>query len=283
MNRTLAVARYQALLDLKAVKTYVLLAIVVFLSLSYDYLLPKFASGYFFVYVRTTSAWMYTTSEIFTTIITGLMALFVGGMLGTDVMAEEFENGTISKLFSLPLHRSEIYLGKLLEKFLLSLLYGLLFITISIACAYILSGQQGYFVWSPVFLLGLTLLLIGFASLGFLLGTFIRQTSFVFGILFGIWVLFTVVYGIVTLKGGTLYETFAIPFVNMSLIPAAIHVYIIDPNKVLHFSYTALNSTTKLNVQAWKFAALIISSASIEVFFILLAGFIKFRKMELKG
>lgn len=283
MSALIGIVKYQAALDRRAPKTYVLLAIISFLALGYGFLLPKFASGYFFTYVKDSSAWMYTTSEIFNTIVIGLAGVFVGGFLGSDVIAEEFETGSAAKLFSLPVRRRDVYLGKLLEKVILATIFALLFVGVSIICAYTLSGPQGYFEWLPIFISGLVLLLISFASIGFLFGSIVKQTSFVFAIMFGIWIFFTAIYGIAVFKTGMSYATYAIPFANSSMIPGAIFQYATNHAGVLHFNFVVLGTSTEYIIQTWKYAALNVIFSLIEVTFILGLGLVMFRRMELKG
>lgn len=283
MSAITGIVKYQGVIDLKAAKTYVVLALVFFLAIAYGYLLPKFASGILFVYTKSSYVWMLTTSSIFVTVIAGLVGLLVGAFIGSDVIAQEFESGTIIKLFSLPIRRRDIYLGKFIEKFLFSLVLSLIFVLVAIICGYTFSGNQGYFQWLLPFTMGIVLLIIGFSSLGFLFGPLVRQSSFVFGIIFGISLFFMVIYGIIVSKVGYSYGTFAIPFMNMSLLPGSIMNYAINPSGIFHFVYTSFGNSRAYNISTWEYMILNVVFASIEILFILGLGFVLFGKAELRS
>ncbi|MHB1439277.1 MAG: ABC transporter permease [Cuniculiplasma sp.] len=283
MNRILAVARYQGIIDSKTVKTYVLLSIVVFTGIAYGYLLPKFASDYFFVYVKGPSAWMETISASFTTIATGLTAVLVGGMMTSDVLAEEFETGTISKLFSLPLHRMDIYLGKLLEKIILSAMFAIIFVSISIISAYELSGTQSYIVWVPAFILALVLLYVSFASLGFVLGTMVKRSSFVFGTSLGIWILSVIVYGVIMFNTGLSLGTYLVPYMNSSMIPGSLLNYALNPSGITHFTFNVAQNSKEFTTTNALFARSTILISFLETLLILLAGLFMFNGKQVRG
>lgn len=283
MNRILAVARYQGIIDSKTVKTYVLLSMVVFTAIAYGYLLPRFASDYFFVYIRGTSAWMETTSAAYTTIATGLIAVLVGGMMTSDVLAEEFETGTISKLFSLPLHRKDIYLGKLLEKIILSAIFAIIFISLSIMCAYALSGAQGHIIWVPAFILALVLLYVSFASLGFVFGSVVKRSSFVFGVSLGIWILSVIVYGVIMFSTGPGLGSYLVPFMNSSMMPGSLLNYVLNPSGIMHFTFKVAQNSREFTTTNALFAKSTILISFLETLVILLAGLFMFSGKQIRG
>jgi ABC-2 type transport system permease protein len=283
MNRILAVARYQGIIDSKTVKTYVLLSMVVFTAIAYGYLLPRFASDYFFVYIRGTSAWMETTSAAYTTIATGLIAVLVGGMMTSDVLAEEFETGTISKLFSLPLHRKDIYLGKLLEKIILSAIFAIIFISLSIMCAYALSGAQGHIIWVPAFILALVLLYVSFASLGFVFGSVVKRSSFVFGVSLGVWILSVIVYGVIMFSTGPGLGSYLVPFMNSSMMPGSLLNYVLNPSGIMHFTFKVAQNSREFTTTNALFAKSTILISFLETLVILLAGLFMFSGKQIRG
>jgi len=281
MNKILAVARYQGVIDLRSAKTYVLLFMVILISIAYGYLLPKFAPGYFFIYTGGKSAWMDTISSAFTTIATGLTAVLVGAMMTSDVLAEEFETGSISKLFSLPMHRMDIYLGKLVEKLIISLVFAAIFVSISWISAYELSGSQGYISWTPVFVFAIVLIYLSFASFGFLLGSFITRSSFVFGLSFGFWVIFTILYGVIVFKFGANIASYSVPLINSSMLPGAIGQFAVNPLGVIHFSFHVAQSSRDFTITS---VALLRSTALfslLETFVILFIGLFIFVRREI--
>ena len=283
MSAIIGIVKYQVTIDTKAGKTYVAFGLVSFLAIAYGYLIPRFASGALFAYTKSSHAWMLTTSSVFVTVAAGLAGLFIGAFIGSDVIAQEFESGSIIKLFSLPIRRGDIYLGKFIEKLIFALILSLIFVVVAIICGHFLSGYQSYFQWLPAFIGGIVLLIAGFTSMGFLFGPLVRQSSFVFGIMFGVWIFFAVIFGIVAMKVGYGDGTFAIPFMNMTSVPSSIMNYAVNPSGILHLQYVSLGSSRHFSISAWKYMILNVIFASIEVLFIFGLGFAIFRKAEIRG
>jgi len=283
MSAIIGIVKYQATIDMKAGKTYVAFGLVSFLAIAYGYLIPRFASGTLFEYTKSSHVWMLTTSSIFVTVAAGLAGLFIGAFIGSDVIAQEFESGSIIKLFSLPIRRRDIYIGKFIEKLIFALILSLISVIVAIICGYFFSGYQSYFQWLPAFIGGLILLIAGFTSMGFLFGPLVRQSSFVFGIMFGVWIFFAVIFGILVMKVGYSDGTFAIPFMNMTSVPSSIMSYAVNPSGIFHLQYVSLGTSRYFSISTWKYMILNVVFALIEVLFVFGLGFAIFRKAEIRG
>lgn len=283
MSAIIGMVKYQAIIDIKAVKTYVVLGLVFLLAIAYGYLIPEFAPGTLFEYAKSSHVWMLTTSSIFVTVVAGLVGLLVGAFVSSDVIALEFESGSIIKLFSLPIRRRDIYLGKFIEKFIFIVILSLIFVVVALICGYFFSGPQSYFQWLPAFTLGIALMMAGFASMGFLFGSLARQSSFVFGIMFGVWIFFAVITGILIMKVGYGFGVFAIPFLNMTSVPSSIMNFAINPSEMFHLVYVSLGNSRDFNISTRKYMILNVIFSLIECLLILGLGFIIFRKSEIRG
>lgn len=283
MKKIIAIAKYQASIDLRSGKTYVIFAAVLFLSTTYTYLIPKFARGYLFNYASSPYAWMETSSAIFTTIVSGLAAVLVGGLTGSDVLSEEFETGSISRLISLPIKRSDIYFGKLLEKLTLILTFSTIIVAIALLSSSLLTSSPGFLIWIVPFLISITLAFIAFTSLGFLFGPLLRRTSTVFGAIMGIWMLFIILYGITIYKSGMGIDTFAIPFFNAAILPTAVQSYVVNPSGVLHFTFYIASSSRSFTVSRLNFLVYTVLFSSLETALILALGFFIFLRKQILG
>ncbi|KAA8922164.1 ABC transporter permease [Thermoplasma sp.] len=132
MNKLYAVAKYELILDLRRRKGIAVFALVIFFAICYSYIIPRYANGAFFTYRPYDWDWMYTISEEFDSIVAGLFGLITGSLLALDAIAGEFEDRTISRLYSLPLRRFDIYAGKFVEKAAIIALFSLITIILSI-------------------------------------------------------------------------------------------------------------------------------------------------------
>lgn len=281
MIKIIALAKYQGTIDFRAGKTYVLFAMVVFLSIAYSYIIPKYAAGYLFDYVKSPYAWMETSSAAFTTIVAGLSAVLIGGLLSSDVLSEEFESGSISRLISLPVRRWEVYTGKLLEKMILALIFALIFVFIALLSSWLLAAPVGFKEWILPYLLGICLVFMCFSSIGFILGPLLKKTSIVFSATMGIWVLFIVVYGLSLFKIGMSVATFAIPFSNATLVPSALQSYAINSTGTFYFSFKVASSTRTFTLSRESYLLYTVLFTFAETLSVLFAGLFLFDRRQI--
>ncbi len=131
--------------------------------------------------------------------IVPLVALTMGTLSFTG------DKGSAELLFSQPLLRSEIVLGKLLGTFLSIVLSTLIGFTMAGATVVAAAGVEGLSRYMTFVLLSLALSLV-FLSLALLTSTVSRRTSKAFGIALFLWFFFVLFYDLITLGGSLLLK-----------------------------------------------------------------------------
>ncbi len=276
MNKLLSVIRYEGVLDSKKYKTYALVAMVIFISISFAYLLPHFAPGYFFSNPGGKGAWIFSSGTIFTSVATGLIAMLIGTTMSSDTISSEFESGTITRLFSMPVSRAGIYFGKLIEKYILSLLFSIIIVITSIVFSYYLYGNQFYLSWALFVIFTIPLVFMGFVSLSMMLGSIIRQPSLVFGIMIAIWIAMVFMATVIMFRVGFNYYINFIPITNNSVYISSLYPLITNPSGKIHLSYTVLNNVSK------SYSLSLGLSASIEALIFIFSGYYVFTKARIR-
>lgn len=283
MNSVIAVARYEALWDLRRFKTLILVSIAIFISVSFSYLIPKYANGAFQDYSGGPLSWMFSSSAIFTSIAIGFTAVITGGVMTTDTFAYEFDKGTMSRLFSMPVSRTSIFAGKILEKLLVCLIMGIIVVMVSYLCSISLFGAQMDATWIPAMILSVCLLFMSYASVGILLGTIVRQPSLIFGIVFGIWILALTLYTFLAFRLGFKLYFQAIPFLNGALLPNTIFDYVKNPGGSGNFSIGVFgNSSRSVLISNTSYLQYTLIACLLETVIILVLAALIFNRAKVK-
>lgn len=283
MNKLFSIIMYEGLLDSKKYRTYALLTMVIFISVSFSYLIPHFASGTFFTNPGGKGAWIFSLGMIFTSITTGLIAMLIGTTMSSDAIASEFESGTIIRLLSMPVSRAEIYFGKLIEKYILSLIFSVIIVVITIPFSYYLYGIQSYLAWIIFIIAVIPLVFMGFVSISMLLGSTIRQPSLILGIMVAIWIATVVIATVLMFRIGFNYYINFIPITNNSTFLASLYPLITDPSGKIHLSYTVMGNVSKsYSLSPIKYTITLGLSAFIETLVFTFSGYYIFKNARVR-
>lgn len=128
--------------------------------------------------------------------IVPLVALTMGTLSFTG------DKGSTELLFSQPLSRMDVVLGKLLGVFASIALSTLLGFSLAGAIIFMSSGVEGFFSYALFVILSLALALV-FLSMALLVATASRRKAKAFGVAFFLWFFFVLFYDLLAL-GGTL-------------------------------------------------------------------------------
>lgn len=268
-------------MDLRKRKAIAVFGMVVFFAFCYSFLIPKYADGTFFTYKPAAWDWMYTVAEEFDTIVAGLFGLITGGLLSVDSIAGEFENGTISRLYSLPLNRWEIYFGKAIEKIAVFTFLSLITVVLSISLNTAVSGGQSDFSWLPYFILGYVVSLTSYAAMSFMFGSAIRNSSLTFSALFAAWIFCDIAYFFVVFRHGFSLIIDTIPYVNFSEVLPAGFLMFLDHGGSISLTMQVLGSFKTYEVSAALYVASVLVSSIIELTLFLILGYAIFRRGDL--
>ncbi|CAC11869.1 conserved hypothetical membrane protein [Thermoplasma acidophilum] len=281
MNGLYSVIRYELNLDLRKKKAMAVFGMVVFFAVCFSLLIPKYANGTFFTYRPEAWDWMYTVAEEFDTIVAGLFGLITGGLLSVDSIAGEFENGTISRLYSLPINRWEIYFGKVIEKIAMFTILSLITIVLSISINTAVSGIQSDFSWLPYFILGYVLSLTSYAAISFMFGSAIKNSSLTFTALFAAWIFSDIAYFFIVFRHGFSLIIDAMPYINFSEVLPAGFLMFLDHGGSISLTMQVLGSFKTYEVPASLYVASILASSIAELSLFLMLGYIVFRRGDL--
>jgi len=282
MNKIMAVARYEFIRDIRNPRTYFIFFMIGFIAFGYSYIIPEYANGLFFYTPGGSDEWLRIAEVPFVTIVAGLLVLFTGGLMSVDTLSGEFENNTLSRLISLPVKRLHVYSGKYIEKIFIFLIFSVIFITIELLFSYILYGNQSYLQWLPLIVVSLVLMFTAYGTIGFFLGSAIRQTGLMFGILIGLWFLSLIIYGLLTFRVHFSIYFMAVPFVNSANVPGSLFYYIINPKGILNLPLELLGKTVVNKIYSWKFVLSNVIFSLLEIIIMFFSGLIIFKRSEVK-
>jgi ABC-type transport system involved in multi-copper enzyme maturation permease subunit len=293
VSRTWAIARYELTWDLRKKRTYVVVGLFLFAAFVLGYLWPviwgksvttaqlqlgiSFGSGLW---------WAAAVFLAFTIFVSGLFPLLIGGFISADSLASEFDSGTIVPLFSQPVRRVEVYLGKFLAKVLLLLAVSMLFTLLVLALSEASVGAQTDLGMLPLVVLAEFGAFLEFAALTFFIGSFSRSGAMVLGVMLALFIVLPAPL-LLEFKFGTQEWMFLLPVANADfLLGHVIPWYIVQPGGVmvlqggyaLGLGYAPPVAVTVVSALQYALAGL---AANVVV--PLVAGYYLFRRAEVKG
>jgi len=287
-GRTWAVARYELVWDLRKKRTYLVLALLLFAGFGFGYLLPVIAGKSVAAtdYGNFTDNlwWLNIVFLLFNGFISGLFPLLIGGLISTDSFATEFDKNTIVPLLSQPVRRVEVFVGKLVEKFLLLLLVSVLLTALAIATSEVSMGGQLHPEWLPLVALTAFGAFLEYAALAWVISPLLRSRSMALGGLIGLFFGITVGFSLLTLRFGLQEWMFLLPVVNVDSLIYVVSRYLVNPSGSILLVATAGVVQSPANsvsaVSALRFA---LAGLAIEIVVPLIAGYYFFRRAEVKG
>ena len=293
LGKIWAVARYELTWDLRKKRTYVVVGLFLFAALVYGYIFPiifgkSIATGQndLGIVFGTGLWWDEAVFLSFTTFMSGLFPLLIGGFLSADSLATEFDSGTIVPLFSQPVRRSEVYFGKFLAKFLLLLAVSVVFTLLVLVGSEASVGAQTHLDMLPLLVFAELGAFLEFAALTFFFGSLSRSGAMVLGILITVFFVITattvIVFGFLF---GEQESMFFLPVANAEFLLKVIPWYVIQPWGVMVLQGYALGFGYTLPVVVTVDSALQYVMAGFAVTFVvpLAAGYYLFRRTEVKG
>ncbi len=216
--------------------------------------------------------------------ISGLFPLIIGGAISVDSVAWEIDKGTIIPLLSQPVKRSEIYFGKIVEKFLIILLLSLLLVFLSLVLSIITVGRQEYLIWLVPVALAFLLETMVFVSLTFMLGALIKQSGFMMLMLTGIYLSILIGSVLLMLKQGFHLWMTLIPLDGVNNLMISIQQFFLRPNGTIFVNYnlgSEFSRGTWVNVSQLLLYSILGSILSVIIFIII--GYVAFYRFEVKG
>lgn len=277
-----AVAVYEFLWDVRKWRTYIVVGVVLLVTLSIG-LNPRAFSGGPGGFGGVSPIWWETTvSYVMLYLISGIFPLLIGGVLSTDSLSTEFDKGTIAALLAQPIRRSELYCGKLLEKTLLLLVVAAVLVGLALGTCDLSAGTQQQLVWVAPFVLGVTLVFIGFAAMAFFLGSLLPSGSATLGAMLGIFFALFIAGALLVVWYGFGDWVYFVPMLNgVELIPA-LQAWVASPGgtTAISVSLGASRSVTVSTASNLAFCTLGVVAESVILF---LLGYLLFRRAEVKG
>ena len=292
LGKTWAVARYELTWDLRKKRTYVILGLFLFTALVYGYLLPivagkSFEAWTFLQGANTGNAlwWIDAHNVAFNTFVSGLFPLFIGGFIAADSIGSEFESDTIVPLLSQPIRRSEVYVGKLMEKALLLLVASTVFTLLVVAGSEASVGAQSHLEMIPVVVLAEFGAFLEYTALAFFIGAIVRSGTATLGVLIALFMLIlgTVLVG--SLQTGEQEYMFLLPTVNADFLLKAVFYSIFQPFGVMALDGYALGAGYTMQavvsvVSALEYAVVGLLANLLVAF---AAGYYFFRRAEVRS
>ncbi len=176
-----SVIKYELKWDLRKLKIYISLSIVVSLAL-----LVTIYMGSIIHVINKGNYWLTALSFLSTSIFLFLM----GAPVTMNSISGEFESGTIIPLLSRPVSRTEVFFGKVLASFIIILMEMLLLGTIIAAVSTIVMGPQTDLYQIFVYILTLAASTMVYASFTMMLSSATKNSMAsilgAFGVMFGI-------------------------------------------------------------------------------------------------
>lgn len=291
LSKTLAVARYELTWDLRKRRTPIVVGLILLASLYFAYFVPIIFGKS--ITTETTLLgisfgselwWVNTVFDVFNLFASGLFPLLIGGFIAADSLATEFDENTIIPLFSQPVRRAEVYVGKLFAKVLLLLGVSVLFTLVTIGFSEASLGAQGNLGMVPLMVFAEFGAFLEFAAIGFFIGSIARSGMFVLGLLFGLF--FGVIWTVLLLgfQFGIQEPMFLLPVANAGFLLQVIPYYVFQPWGVMVLQGIALGAYTQqvvvtvVSAMEYVLAGLLVNLAAF-----LVVGYYFFRRAEVKG
>jgi ABC-type transport system involved in multi-copper enzyme maturation permease subunit len=292
LAKTWAVARYELTWDLRKRRTYIVVGLLLFAAFVYGYLWPiiwgkSITTAQFQLGISFGSElwWVAAVFLAFTTFMSGLFPLLIGGFISADSLASEFDSGTVVPLLSQPVRRVEVYLGKFLAKLLLLLAVSILFTLLVLALSEASVGAQTHLGMFPLLVFAEFGAFLEFAALTFFIGSFSRSGAMVLGVLITVFFMVTMTVLVLALQFGEQESMFFLPVANGDFLFKVIPWYIVQPWGVMVLQGYALGAGSTLPVAVTVVSALhyVLAGLAVEVVVPLVAGYYFFRRAEVKG
>jgi ABC-2 type transport system permease protein len=286
-----AVTRYELTWDLRKKRTPVVVGLILLASFYFAYLVP-IIFGKPITEERTLLGisfggglwWVNTVFDVFNLFATGLFPLLIGGFIAADSIATEFDENTIIPLLSQPVSRLEVYVGKLLAKFLILLAVGVLFTLLTIGFSQASLGAQENLGMVPLVVFAVFGAFMEFAAIGFFLGSIARSGMMVLGLLIGLF--FGVIWTVLLLgfQFGIQESMFLLPVANAGFLLQVVPYYVFQPRGVMVLQGVALGDYTQQTmvtvVSAMEY---VLAGLTVNLVAFLVAGYYFFRGAEVKG
>lgn len=280
-RRLWAVSLYEFKWDLRKKRLFFAIGVVVLILVAVGALFRTvFGSNYGNV---SSDLWDVLIEVVSNDFLSGIFPLMLGLMVAGESIAWEFDRETIVPLLSRPVSRGEVYMGKFLEKILFVIGISALFTGLAIIIAEVVAGSQSYLAWSPVVALSFALEVMVFVSLGFFLGTIIRTPGFL--VVFIIIIFFGLLFGGVYVESqvGVPLWVALIPLFNINLIQGPLNAFYHNPSSNITTSYNVGGITGQSVVPVAPLLGYAVSGVLLTVIVLTIAGYLIFRRSEVKG
>jgi len=285
------IARYELTWDLRKRRTYIVVGLLLFAAFVYGYLWPIIwgksittAQLQFGISFGSELWWVAAVFLAFTTFMSGLFPLLIGGFISADSLASEFDSGTVVPLLSQPVRRVEVYLGKFLAKLLLLLAVSVLFTLLVLAGSEVSVGAQTHLDMFPLLVFAEFGAFLEFAALTFFIGSFSRSGAMVLGVLITMFFMITLTVLVLALQFGEHESMFFLPVANGDFLLKVIPWYIVQPWGVMVLQGYAMGGGPSLPVAVTVVSALqyVLTGLVVTVAVPLVAGYHFFRRAEVK-
>lgn len=281
-RRVLAVSSYEFRWDIRKVRILAIIIFSVALVLTVGLVAPKTA-GINNLGIKSNLWWIGSINDVVVSFVSGIFPLIISVIISADSISWEFDKGTISSLFSQPVTRTEVYVGKFLEKVFVVLLISLLVTVSAIISSTISVGGQTSLSWAPIVFLLFALLTLSMVSVSFFLGTIVKSSGLMVGLLFVFF--FAFVIGTIltaSYNGFNMAMTFA-PFFNTALVFQALSQYVINPAGTTKIPITFSSKSSSALVSTSNLFSFVVIGLIVDLAIFLVIGYILFRRSQIKG
>jgi len=291
VRKTWAVARYELIWDTRKKRTYIILGLFLFAALIFGYLFPTIVGKSIVtgttlqgVYPGADLWWVSVHNLAFSTFVSGLFPLFIGGFIAADSIGTEFDSNTVVPLLTQPVRRAEVYAGKLLEKVLLLLVVSTIFTLLVIGGSEASVGAQSHLEMIPWVVLAEFGAFLEYTALAFFVGSLVRSGTTTLGVLIAVFMLILGAVLIVSLRTGEQEYMFLLPTVNADYLLKTVFYYIFQPFGVMVLQGYALGEGATLPVTVSVVSALEYALVGLVANLLapLAAGYYFFRRAEVK-
>ncbi len=274
-NALKSVIKYELIWDLRKLKIYISLGIVIALAL-----LVTIYIGSIVHITDKQDYWYFSLSFLSTYLFLFLM----GAPITMNAISGEFETGTIVPLLARPVSRTEVYFGKVIASLIIVIVEMAILGVILSVVSTIMMGPQANLYWLIVLIFTLATSTMVYAAFTMMLSSVTKNSMASilgsFGVMFGIEIglgIYEMVYS---------FQTWflLLPFIGSGSITSATEQAFLHPNTLYSVTAGLVRGSSKFLAQITNLQAALLSfgMAIVAIAVFLIIGWIAFKKSDIK-
>ncbi len=274
-NALKSVIKYELIWDLRKLKIYISLGIVIALAL-----LVTIYIGSIVHITDKQDYWYFSLSFLSTYLFLFLM----GAPITMNAISGEFETGTIVPLLARPVSRTEVYFGKVIASLIIVIVEMAILGVILSVVSTIMMGPQANLYWLIVLIFTLATSTMVYAAFTMMLSSVTKNSMASilgsFGVMFGI----EIGLGIYEMVYSFQSWFLLLPFIGSGSITSATEQAFLHPNTLYSVTAGLVRGSSKFLAQITNLQAALLSfgMAIVAIAVFLIIGWIAFKKSDIK-